>query len=131
MNLTELQTLVDFVASTLGEKAKYKAVISSRLKRYSAVALIAKFLVSGRRTIKFSKSFINSYSSERITTTIIHEITHFKLAEKNRRILNRLKKGLFPYYPIKKEKWHSKRFYKRFEKLQTKFDNNFNQPINE
>jgi len=140
MNLDELQTLVDFVAETIGEKAKYKAIINPRLKRYHARAFVREFLRTGRRKMDFNKSYINSCSINELALTIIHEITHFKLTEKDRRKIHKTnfrasnkttQYNRFPYYLVSKERWHNKRFNKRYTKLLSKFNNKTNQLINE
>jgi len=135
MNLNELQTIVDNTALILGEKTKYKAIINPRLRRYHARAFVREFLRTGRRKMDFNKSYINSCSINKLALTIIHEITHFKLAEKNRRKIHKTnfrasnkttQYNKFPYYLVSKERWHNKRFNKRYNKLITKFHNKTN-----
>jgi len=123
INLQQLQELVNYVAETIGEKCKYRAIINPRLKRYYAKARTYIYAKTGRRRIEFSKQYLKHASKERIIKTIIHEIAHFKQSK-----YRKLRKQWLKYKMMNTRTYnqhsHTKAFFKLVDRLKQKFENN-------
>lgn len=134
---TELQTLLNYVLITLGDKGKMQIVIEPRLKRSYAYACTPHYIRYGRRKIVISKLFFGYSTIHQLIDTLIHEIAHFKHSRtrKLRKLWLKNNWGYYAYGPtarkLIKKHHHTKRFKRLVEKLQLRFltNHNFKQPL--
>lgn len=128
-NQTDLQTLLNYVLKTIGDKGKIKVVISSRLKRTHGLAHTPHYIATGRRKITISKQYLFSCEIHQLIKTLIHEITHFKFS-KTRKLRKMWLRDRWTSHGLRKQLRrhdHTKRFKNLVIKLTLKFWNNHNQ----
>jgi hypothetical protein len=133
----ELQTLIDVVAESAGEKAKYML----KMGRTRTCAHTWKFHTKGRRIIQFGKQYLHA-DSHTLIKTIIHEIGHFKECERGRRKLRYYQKRVCnpaidlthtfratDTYGYHKHKAHTKRFDRIVAKLTAKVEKEYGESL--
>lgn len=128
----ELQQLIDIVAESAGEKAKY----TLKMGRGRACAHTWLYHMKGRRRIQFSRPYLHD-NTHSLIKTIIHEIAHFKECERGRKkAVKNAKRYNNPYcltdrinYSYQGHKFHTLKFDRIYERLRAKVEKEYGEPL--
>lgn len=129
-NLTELQSLTDYILKAIGDKGKIKVKLNPRLERCHALAHIQHYIKTGFRNVTMSQNYFENYTLEELIDTIIHEIAHFKYnrTRKLRKLYLKSKKDNLDYSHTPEFRKllhshnHTKAFYRLVDKLKARYE---------